>query len=163
MMIITQKPLLRVWPYNQKRVTQQGGSRHSSSRANFLFLYVNFWPSFLWKSKLARPGELRQAGDPSTEEIRLTGPKKYHLNRFTFLKNADNLGPVYMEWGTPVKWGWFLLFSRSGGHKTKETYPTRPGSHTPCKQGLSLTLLTVHKGLNIVTWFWMKSSCRIYW
>ena len=33
-----------------------------------------------------------------------------------------------MEWRTPVWWGWFLLFSRSGGHKTKETYPTRPGS-----------------------------------
>ena len=44
-----------------------------------------------------------------------------------------------MEWGTPVKWGWFLLFSRSGGHKTKEAYPTRPGSPTPCKQGLSRT------------------------
>ena len=41
-----------------------------------------------------------------------------------------------MEWGTPVYWGWFLLFSRSGGHKTKETYPTRPGSPTPCKQAL---------------------------
>ena len=41
-----------------------------------------------------------------------------------------------MEWGTPVYWGWFLLFSRSGGHKTKETYLTRPGSPTPCKQGL---------------------------
>ena len=48
------------------------------------------------------------------------------------------LGPVYMEWGTPVWWGWFLLFSRSGRHKTKETYPTRPGSPTPCKQGLSM-------------------------
>ena len=46
------------------------------------------------------------------------------------------LDPVYMEWGTPVWWGKFLLFSRSGGHKTKETYPTRPGSPTPCKQGL---------------------------
>ena len=32
-----------------------------------------------------------------------------------------------MEWGTPVQWDWFLLFSRSGGHKTKETYPTKPG------------------------------------
>ena len=32
----------------------------------------------------------------------------------------------------------FLLFSRSGGHKTKETYPTRPGSPTPCKQGLRI-------------------------
>ena len=42
-----------------------------------------------------------------------------------------------MEWGTPVKWGWFLLFSRSEGHKTKENYPTRPGSPTPCKQGLN--------------------------
>ena len=48
------------------------------------------------------------------------------------------LGPVYMEWGTPVWWGWFLLFSRSGGHKTKDTYPTRPGSPTPCKQGVSM-------------------------
>ena len=28
------------------------------------------------------------------------------------------------------------MFSRSGGHKTKETYPTRPGSPIPCKQGL---------------------------
>ena len=28
------------------------------------------------------------------------------------------------------------MFSRSGGHKTKETYPTRPGSPSPCKQGL---------------------------
>ena len=82
MMIPTQKPLLRVWPYNQKRETQEGGSRHSSSRANFLFLYVNFGPSFLWKSKLARPEELRQAGHPSTEDIRLTDPKKYQLNRF---------------------------------------------------------------------------------
>ena len=42
--------------------------------------------------------------------------------------------------------GWFLLFSRSGGHKTKETYPTRPGSPTPCKQGLS-----VQKASNILT------------
>ena len=41
-----------------------------------------------------------------------------------------------MEWGIPVQWGWFLLFSYSGGHKTKETYPTNPGSPTPCKQGL---------------------------
>ena len=26
------------------------------------------------------------------------------------------------------------------GHKTKETYPTRPGSPTPCKQGLTVRL-----------------------
>ena len=45
-----------------------------------------------------------------------------------------------MEWGTPVSWGWFLLFSHSRGHKTKGTSPTRPGSPTPCKQGLSYTL-----------------------
>ena len=43
-----------------------------------------------------------------------------------------------MEWGTPVQWGKFLLFSRSGGHKTKETYLTRPGSPTPCKQALRI-------------------------
>ena len=29
------------------------------------------------------------------------------------------------------------MFSRSGGHKTKETYPTRPGSPTSCKEGVS--------------------------
>ena len=31
-----------------------------------------------------------------------------------------------------------FLFSRSGGHKIKETYPTRPGSPTPCKQGINV-------------------------
>ena len=39
--------------------------------------------------------------------------------------------------------GWFLLFSRSGGHKTRETYPTRPGSPTPCKQGLKSDFVLV--------------------
>ena len=34
-------------------------------------------------------------------------------------------------------------FSRSGGHKTKETYPTRPGSPTPCKQGLTQIFVCV--------------------
>ena len=48
----------------------------------------------------------------------------------------DSINHSETKWGTPVQWGWFLLFSRSGGHKTKETYPTRPGSPTPCKQGL---------------------------
>ena len=33
------------------------------------------------------------------------------------------------------------MFSRSGGHKTKETYPTRPGSPTPCKQGLKVPIM----------------------
>ena len=49
-----------------------------------------------------------------------------------------------MEWGTPVYWGWFLLFSRCGGHKTKETHPTRPGSPTPCKQGLNQLFQLLH-------------------
>ena len=31
-MIPTKKPLLGVWPYNQKRVTRQGESGHFSSR-----------------------------------------------------------------------------------------------------------------------------------
>ena len=38
--------------------------------------------------------------------------------------------------GDPGLVGWVSFFSRSGGNKTKETYPTRPGSPTPCKQGL---------------------------
>ena len=37
-MIPNKKPLIGVWPYNQKRVTRQGESGHFSSRANFLFL-----------------------------------------------------------------------------------------------------------------------------
>ena len=51
----------------------------------------------------------------------------------------ENLDPVYMEWGTPVWWGKFLLFCVPQSEKTKETYPTRPGSRTPCKQALSGT------------------------
>ena len=39
-----------------------------------------------------------------------------------------------MEWGTPVRWGKFLLFCVPRSVKTKVTYPTRPGSPTPCKQ-----------------------------
>ena len=56
-----------------------------------------------------------------------------------------------MEWGNPVEWGWFLLFSRSGGHKTKETYPTRLGSPTPCKQGLSLSFSRFVSSGNLLT------------
>ena len=41
-----------------------------------------------------------------------------------------------MEWGTRSS-GVVSFVSRSGGHKTKETYPTRPESPTPCKQGLT--------------------------
>ena len=63
-----------------------------------------------------------------------------------------------MEWGTPVWWGWFLLFSRSGGHKTKETYPTRLGSPTPCKQGLSYTFY----GGNVVLFFSLFFHCRSF-
>ena len=57
--------------------------------------------------------------------------------RVRYVTQTNILGPVYMEWGTPVQWDWFLFSSRSGAHKTKESYPTRPGSPTPCKQGLS--------------------------
>ena len=42
-----------------------------------------------------------------------------------------------MEWGTPVKWGKFLLFCVTQSVKTKETNTTRPGSPTPCKQALN--------------------------
>ena len=43
-----------------------------------------------------------------------------------------------MEWGTPVKWGKFLLFCVHQSVKTKETYPSRPGPPTPCKQALRI-------------------------
>ena len=48
---------------------------------------------------------------------------------------TTHLDPVYMEWGTP--WGKFLLFCVPQSVKTKETYPTRPGSPTQCKQALN--------------------------
>ena len=60
---------------------------------------------------------------------------------FTLERLLLLLGPVYMEWGTPVQWGKFLLFCVPQSVKTKETYPTRPGSPTPCKQGLKEELL----------------------
>ena len=71
----------------------------------------------------------------------------------------------------------FLLFSRSGGHKTKETYPTRPASPTPCKQGLSskkmspcrwpiispLKKLCDSRGFNKFLHKWvLKSNMRVY-
>ena len=40
------------------------------------------------------------------------------------------------------------MFPRSGGHKTKETYPTRPGSPTPCKQGLTRSTATNELGFS---------------
>ena len=51
------------------------------------------------------------------------------------------LDPVYMEWGTPVQWGRFLLFCVPQNVKTEETNPTTPGFPTPCKQALSFTRL----------------------
>ena len=39
----------------------------------------------------------------------------------------------------------FFCFHALGDTKTKETYPTRPGSPTPCKQGLS------HKDIQTTT------------
>ena len=63
--------------------------------------------------------------------------KQLQLRRRRQIQKTIDLGPVYMEWGTPVWWGKFLLFCVRQSVKTKETYPTRPGSPTPCKQGLN--------------------------
>ena len=67
-----------------------------------------------------------------------------------------------MSWGPRSS-----CFSRSGRHKTKETYPTRPGSPTPCKQGLMLWrregslyfILTVSSLLN---YFAPAPVCRLF-
>ena len=48
-----------------------------------------------------------------------------------------------MEWGTPVKWGRFILFCVPQSVKTKETNLTIPGSPTPCKQVLRTTDMSV--------------------
>ena len=58
-----------------------------------------------------------------------------------------------MEWGTPVYWGKFLLFCVPQSVKTKETYPTRPGSPTPCKQALSLKLSVIIQTKIAVWWY----------
>ena len=49
-----------------------------------------------------------------------------------------------------------FVFTPSGGHKTKETYATKPGSPTPCKQGLrdakvALGYRLVKEGYNTLT------------
>ena len=59
------------------------------------------------------------------------------LHSCVFWREFIDLDPVYMQWGTPVQWGKFLLFCVPQSVKTKETYSTRPGSPTPCKQALS--------------------------
>ena len=63
-----------------------------------------------------------------------------HIFMKRLINDASNFAagqdPVYMEWGTPVWWGRFLLFCVPQSMKTKETSPTRPGSPTPCKQAL---------------------------
>ena len=113
MIIPTQKSLLGVCPYNQKWVNRQGESCLSSSQANFPFLNVNFWPCFEWKSKLACPAGLRQAGDPSTEVnfffSRLTGPEKYHLMRFINVCTATGVNIVIKNSLNEVKLFYIFL------------------------------------------------------
>ena len=66
-----------------------------------------------------------------------------------------------MEWGNPIYWGWFLLFSRSGGHKTKETYPTRPGSPTPGKQGLRQSIALYFLPILRIFSFYFRDRPRV--
>ena len=57
--------------------------------------------------------------------------------------------------GPLVQWGKFLLFCVPQSVKTKETYPTRPGSPTPCKQALNLQKAYKYDQTNIqlrVSW-----------
>ena len=58
------------------------------------------------------------------------------VNQGTPGKPGNSKGLFTWIGGPRSSGGWFLLLSHSGGHKTKETYPTRPGSPTPCKQAL---------------------------
>ena len=58
---------------------------------------------------------------------------------------------------------YILLFSRSGGHKTKENYPTRPGSPTPCKQGLSYTFYGGNVALVLVHFFSLPLIFTLPW
>ena len=64
----------------------------------------------------------------------------FFLRNSRCLRRRRCLDPVYMEWGTPVKWRWFLLFCVPQSVKTQESNPTRPGSPTPCKQGLKFPI-----------------------
>ena len=49
-----------------------------------------------------------------------------------------NLRPCLHGVGDPGLVGLVSFVFTLWGHKTKETYPTRPGSPTPCKQGLKI-------------------------
>ena len=66
-----------------------------------------------------------------------------------------------MEWGTPVQWGKFLLFCVRQSVKTKETYPSGPGSLTPCKQALTKDFFFVL--YNEVTVAWNSIKVMLHW
>ena len=68
-----------------------------------------------------------------------------------------------MEWGTPVQWGKFLLFCVRQSVKTRnmKTYPTGPGSLTPCKQALTKDFFFVL--YNEVTVAWNSIKVMLHW
>ena len=67
-----------------------------------------------------------------------------------FLTKENNIQGLFTWSGGPRSSGvGSLLFSRSGGHKTKETYPTRPGFPTPCKQGLRPRIMKMYHNICI--------------
>ena len=123
-------------------------------RPGFILTSSTIFDSLVKKKKRAAlPHKCRETaqGLRDKENKKLTSASKRSFTYFADLSTIMThqhmvlelcerslLGTVYMEWGTPVQWGWFLLFSRSGGHKTKETYLTRPRSPTQCKQGLNM-------------------------
>ena len=59
-------------------------------------------------------------------------------NKFVYIKKTEIKGLFIWSGGPRSSGVCFFCFHALGGHKTKETYPTRLGSATPCKQGLIL-------------------------
>ena len=59
--------------------------------------------------------------------------------------------------------GLVSFVSRSGGHKTKETYPTRPGFPTQCKQSLSepIAFLSFAEILSKGAWKTVEASSSL--
>ena len=75
---------------------------------------------------------------------------QFHAHCSIWLSQLD---PFYMEWGTPVQWGKFLLLCVPQSVKTNETNPTRPGSPTPCKQALSVISQTQFLSLSSLAFY----------
>ena len=76
----------------QKRITRKAGYVTLLPEPTFFFSMSTFGQNLYENQSWLAQERLRHAGDPFKQVnffSRLTGPKKYHLNGFTLIKNAS--------------------------------------------------------------------------